>query len=162
MWLLFSLAATAAEIDGSWSLANSPDTVKAEISRGVNASVAAFPKAYQSMVRSRLSAVPEVCDGYEFRVDDDQVAWRCDRKREIIVPRNQLGVPFQIRHGGKRVQATVTLEGDTLHAKFEGKDGDRTVVFSFVDDTMRTTVTVRAPQLKVPLTWSVFYARQSD
>ena len=76
MWLLFSLAATAAEIEGSWSLANSPEAVQAEISRGVDASAAAFPTLFLSMVRSKLSRIPEVCDAYVFRVDDDQIdAW---------------------------------------------------------------------------------------
>lgn len=158
MWLLASLALAAPNVGGTWTVSN-PAHVKSSIDAGVAASVAAFPSAYQSMVESKLSAIPEVCEAYVFTKTDTDLVWTCDDKPAFTVPLDKLGVPYDIKGRGKRAVATVTATDTTIQARFDGKDGTRTTVFEVNGDSLKATYTVRGPKLSVPLTWTAHYSR---
>jgi hypothetical protein len=146
---------------GTWRQASTPAEVQASIDAGVAASVAPFPRMFHGVARSRLAGLPTVCARYAFRVNDAEVAWRCDDRPELVVPASGLGVPFTIQHDGKPVKTTVTREGDVVRARFASDEGYRVNVFTFRGERLVLEASIHGDKLEVPLRWSVTYARDA-
>lgn len=161
-WLVAT--ALAANPSGTYTLAHSEAETQAIIDAALDRTAEGFGLLYRSVVRRELAKIPEACDKLSFRIDDDELAWRCDKKKELVVPAAQWGETFVLKHKGKKVNTTVTRADSGFTASFREEFGGQTVVFTFNTDagTVKVDSTVDAVQLRIPLAWSVTYARASE
>lgn len=166
MLLAFLLATAQAtdlpDLDGTWVRSDDDAALQASIDAGLDVSAGTFPLLYRSFVRNKLAEIPTVCDTYAFRDDDAELAWRCDTEKELVVETAALGTPFDLRWKGKVHPTTVTRDGSTITAVFEGDKGARTnlFVFDLEAGTLTLTATVKGDRLVEPLVWTVNYRRE--
>lgn len=155
-------APLALAADGTFVLTSSPEETRAKVDAAVEASAATFPGFVRGLVRRRLEPLASVCTTYVWRVDDAQVAWTCDDRVAIVVPRDQLGTTFTLDLGDRTVPTTVTREGSRITARFDGDNGARTNVFTLDEaaGTLHLAVAVTSDRLEVPLAWELSYRRQ--
>ena len=165
---LFSLFATAIAsgpapelINGHYTLNEPYETMSERRESAMEKSIQEMNILYRSVARYRLSQRPDVCEHYQFSLENQVFSILCDQSDL-----------FKVRIDGRKGDYTsdesqdfdviAHSEGDNVYIHFAGEDGGQRDTYQFSSKGVIITKEIYSPHLSVPLRIQISYQRLSS
>lgn len=150
---------TPADYQGKWRFVGG-QSQRQGVLDGVEATVAALPRALHGIARKRLTATNPVDTSVDISVVGDKVTMNF---QSGFTASSVIGGPSTRTKDieGGRIDAQLRTKGTKLVLFLQGKGGARTIVFVLSSDRKRLTLhhKITSPRLDVPVQYRLSYAR---
>jgi hypothetical protein len=159
MWMLWLWGVGWAQppLTGSWVIEEPAAVVQARVDAAIATAASQFG-VFSGVATRRLKPSAIWCQRYRFDLSDG-VTYQCDDRDPIVTPAGQLGATRTLDLPAGPTEATISLAGELLTARFGRDDGGRLNRFAVVQDRVVLSVEVFSPQLSTPMRYEIRYVR---
>ncbi len=153
---------SAAQLSGTWVLAEQEDTIRTRIDDAIESIMDQMEGVYAAfrwVARPQLRKFAKVCERYELRVDGDQFTWRCDDDgaQERVFGKGSAPI---IGEDGNIYDVRVALNDSAISMTSDGASGGERAEFLPRDgSTMVVRKAMYSPHMPDEVSWTMRYRR---